>query len=224
MPGLIAEDLLLLLLDDESGRLTHASYLDAGLGGALLVELALAEHVAVRPRKSRWSRPKVVRAGHGEPEDPALGDALSLVEEKPRTAKDLVPRLGKALREPLLEQLAADGVVDRQDEKVLGLFLRSRWPSADSAREEAVRHVLGDVLLRGAEPDPRTAGLVAVLSAMGVAHRVLDREGTSAREVRARAKEVGEGAWAAQAVKDAIAAAQAAMAAVIAGSAIASSG
>ena len=41
MATLIAEDLLLLLLDDESGKLTNATFLDAGLGGALLVELAL---------------------------------------------------------------------------------------------------------------------------------------------------------------------------------------
>ena len=47
MTNLIAEDLVLLLLDDESGKLEHATYLDTGIGGALLVELALAENVSV---------------------------------------------------------------------------------------------------------------------------------------------------------------------------------
>ena len=48
MTTLIAEDLVLLLLDDESGKLTNASYLDTGIGGALLVELALGRDT------SRW--------------------------------------------------------------------------------------------------------------------------------------------------------------------------
>ena len=43
---LIAEDLLLLLLDDESGK-PQTSALTVALGGAVLVELALAEAVAV---------------------------------------------------------------------------------------------------------------------------------------------------------------------------------
>ena len=47
MTTLIAEDLVLLLLDDESGKLTNTSHLDTGIGGALLVELALAETVTV---------------------------------------------------------------------------------------------------------------------------------------------------------------------------------
>ena len=42
MAMLIAEDLLLLLLDDESGKLTNATYLDSSLGGALLVAAGLA--------------------------------------------------------------------------------------------------------------------------------------------------------------------------------------
>ena len=34
---LLAEDLLLLLLEDDSGKLTPTAYLDVGIGGAVLV-------------------------------------------------------------------------------------------------------------------------------------------------------------------------------------------
>ncbi len=47
METLIAEDLLLLLLDDDSGRLTLTSYPQTVLGGALLVELAMSGAVEV---------------------------------------------------------------------------------------------------------------------------------------------------------------------------------
>jgi hypothetical protein len=67
---LLAEDLLLLLVDDDSGKfLLDLTRLDRALAGALLLELALGERVGesevgrrfgrdrVRPRPSRsWSR------------------------------------------------------------------------------------------------------------------------------------------------------------------------
>jgi hypothetical protein len=223
---LIAEELLLLLLDDESGKLTHATYLDAGIGGALLVELALGEHVDV-VKQGRWSRAKVhPTATSGGPEDPVLLEALAVVAEKERTAQDLVARLGKRRRDQLLGRLAEQGVVRPEDDKVLGLFPRHRWPVVDSRHEADVRRRLGDTLLRGVGPEPRTGGLVAVLSAMDLAHQVVDREGLPARQVKKRAKEVAEGDWAAKAVRDAIAAAQAAVAGAVvaatAGSAAAS--
>jgi hypothetical protein len=215
---LIAEELLLLLLDDESGKLTHATYLDAGIGGALLVELALAEHVDV-VKQGRWSRAKVhptaSTATSAAPEDPVLLEALAVVAEKERTAQDLVTRLGKRRRDQLLGRLAEHGVVRREDDKVLGMFPRHRWPAVDSRHEADVRRRLGDTLLRGVGPEPRTGGLVAVLSAMDLAHQVIEREGLPARQVKKRAKEVAEGDWAAKAVRDAIAAAQAAVAGAV---------
>jgi hypothetical protein len=208
---LIAEDLLLLLLDDESGKLTNATYLDTGIGGALLVELALGGHVEVVKKEGMWARAKVHPAGAAPPADPVLSEALGVVAEKERTAQDLVGRLGKKRREPLLERLQADGIVRRDEGKVLGLFPSTRWPAADSSHEREVRRQLGDALVRGVDPAPRIAALVAVLSAMDLAHKVVDGEGLPGRQVKARAKEIADGDWAAKAVKDAISAAQAAM-------------
>ena len=55
---LIAEDLLLLLLDDESGK-PPTNQLQVALGGAILVELALAEAVVVEEKTSMWRAAKV---------------------------------------------------------------------------------------------------------------------------------------------------------------------
>ena len=64
-----------------------------------------------------------------------------------------------------------------------------------------------------------TAALVALLAAIDRAHKVVDHEGLSSREVRRRAKQIAEGAWAAKAVRDAIAAATAATAGAVAATA-----
>ena len=99
---------------------------------------------------------------------------------------------------------------------MLGLFPRKRWPSVDATHEQEVRRALTAALVQGVEPDERTGALIALLSAIDKAHKVVDHEGLSASDVRKRAKEISEGAWAAKAVRDAIAAATAAIAAAVA--------
>jgi hypothetical protein len=214
--SLIAEDLLLLLLDDDRGTLSM-SYPQPTLGGALLVELALVGVVRVE-KTSAWRSAKVVAEPGVEVDDPLLRAALATVAEKERSAQDLVNRLGKHLKDTLAERLVERGILQRVDDRVLGLFPRKRWPAVDSAHEEEVRRELAAVLVTGLTPTPRTGALIALLSAIDKAHKVVDRQGLPVREVRARAKEVAKGDWAAAAVKDAIAASTAAMAAVIAAS------
>lgn len=213
MSLLIAEDLLLLLLDDDTGKLTNAMFLDVGLGGAVLVELALAGSVEVEAAPGRWSRAKVRATTRLPPADPVLREALAVVAEKERASQDLVSRLGRKRREPLLDRLAAAGIVRLEQDKVLGLFPRRRWPAVDSDHEAVVRHSLRDALLHGAQPDERTAALIALLAALDVVHKVVDRRGVPAKEVKRRAREIAEGDWAAGAVKDAVSAAHAAVAA-----------
>ena len=221
MEMLIAEDLLLLLLDDESGKLGHATYLDTGIGGAVLVELALAGCVEVTEGSGAWARSKVTVLPTTPPADPVLREAIELIAAKERTAQDLVGRLGKRRRKSLLERLERAGIVRRQEDKVLGLFPRRRWPAVDAGHENDLRRRLGDALLRGVEPDQRTAALIALLSALDVAHKVIDREGLPTGQVKRRAKDIAQGDWAAKAVRDAVRAAQAAVtaAAVAAGAA-----
>ncbi|MFC4786903.1 GOLPH3/VPS74 family protein [Nocardioides sp. MAHUQ-72] len=221
MGTLIAEDLLLLLLDDEKGTLSASSYADTALGGALLTELALLGAVTVPEKTSVWRSARVLPVAAARVEDPLLAEALATVAEKQRPAQDLVVRLGKGLRGRLAARLVERGILERHDSRALGLFPRKRWPTRDAGPELRVRAALTAVLVQGARPDERTAALVALLAAIDRAHKVVDHPGVSSREVRRRAKEVAEGAWAAKAVRDAIQAATAAITAAIAAGAVA---
>lgn len=215
METLIAEDLLLLLLDDHKGTLTGSTSERPLFGGALLVELALDGCVEVQEKTSVWSSAKVRPTGRAQPVDPLLVEALATVAEKPRSAQDLTTRLGKDTRTRLLDRLVGRGVLERREGRVLGLFPHTTWPAVDLQHERTVRQRLQDVLVTGVEPDPRTAALVALLAAVNQAHRVVDRGPVSARDVRKRAKVIAEGAWAAKAVRDAVQAAQAATTAAV---------
>lgn len=203
---LIAEDLLLLLLDDEKGTVPAGVQTDTGLGGALLVELALSG-VATLGEKGTWTAARVQVAG-ATPADPLLAAAHATVAEQPRTAKALVQRLGKHSREQLVARLVDRGILEERRHAVLGLFPRTTWPTADATHERGLRARLTDVLVRGAEPDERTAALVALTSALGVAGRSVDlsiyRGDVRKRDVERRAKQVAEGDWAAAAVRAAV--------------------
>jgi Golgi phosphoprotein 3 GPP34 len=220
---LIAEDLLLLLLDDESGKVGGSDSAEVALGGAVLAELAIHGAVTVGERTSRFRSPKVLVTGP-PPEDRVLADALEVVGEKERTAQDLVTRLGKGLVHTLGDRLADRGIVERRESRVLGMLPRTRWPAVDSSHEAEVRRSLSSVLVQGTTPDARSGALVAVLAAIDRAHKTVDHEGMSRREVKARATEVSEGAWAATGVRNAIRATNAAVAAAVAAAAASSGG
>lgn len=184
---LIAEELLLLALDDESGAGNSAyGSLDYGLAGAVLLDLSLAGCVDVQDGKV---------AATGVPDDPLLADAGEAVRGsgKPRDAKHWVQRLPKALkplRSRLAERLVEAGVLRKERSKLLGLFPRTRYPEADPATEEALRSRLTAALVDGAEPEPRTALLVSLLVPLDLVKAVVPKE--HRREAKRRAKEIAD--------------------------------
>ena len=220
---LIAEDLLLLLLDEESGKVAASAHAEVALGGAVLAELALLGAVTVEERTSRFRSPKV-RVTGSVPDDRVLADAMALVGEKERTAQDLVAKLGKGQVNALADRMVDRGILGRRESRLLGMLPRTRWPSADSTHATEVKRSLTSVLVQGTTPDARTGALVAVLSAIDRTHNVVDHQGMSRRDLKKRAKVVAEGLWAATAVRDAIQATNAAVTAAVATSAASSGG
>lgn len=223
MSTLISEDLLLLLLDDDKGTMTGTWYPRPVLGGGLLIELALNEAATVEAKASIWTGAKVTAVPQARPEDDLLGAGYDLLAKKPTSAMDLVQRLGNGLQEQLADRLVERGILERRDDKVLGLFPRTRWPMVDSAHEDAVRRAITAALVQGTTPDERTAALIALLSAIDRAHKVVDHDRVPAKDIRKRAKEIADGDFAAKAVRDSISASMAAIATVAAGGAVAGS-
>jgi hypothetical protein len=213
---LIAEDLLLLLLDDQKGTVVGSTDLDTALGGAVLMELAMIGAVTVSAKTRVWRSARVSVDPAAAPDDDVLRAGLAVVAEKERSAEDLVRRLGKGVKDQLTGRLERRGILERREHRVLGLFPRTRWPAADTTHEDAVRRSLTGVLVQGLTPEPRTAALISLLSAIDRAHKIVDRDRLPARQVRKRAKEIAKGDWAATAVKDAVAASTAAVTAAVA--------
>ncbi|MED7928710.1 GPP34 family phosphoprotein [Nonomuraea sp. LP-02] len=211
----IAEELLLLAYSEGEGKqLISTVQLDPALAGALLAELAVEGRVEL-------TDDKLVLTGSAPLGDEELDAVLSRVagEHKERKPAWWVQRLqSHKLRARLLTRLAQSGVLTEQRGKVLGIFPVTRWPEADPSVEADVRERVASVL-GGAEPDPRTAVLIAIMHAAK-----LDRKAFPGAS-KERVKELAEGAWAGDAVAKTIAAINAAtITAITAATVVATSG
>ena len=82
-------------------------------------------------------------------------------------------KVGKGLVETLAERQQQRGVLDRREEKVLGLVTRTRWPSRDPSRKESIRRGLVVILVQGGCADARNAALIGLLLAVHRLHRTI---------------------------------------------------
>ncbi|MGH3316243.1 MAG: GOLPH3/VPS74 family protein [Nocardioidaceae bacterium] len=221
---LIAEDLLLLVTDDATGKpIVGSTELEHALAGAVLLELAMSGRVDVEKGTGFGRGDRVVVTDASRTEDPVLDDALSRIAEKPRKPQSVVGALRKGLRARLYERMAAHGILRMEQGRVLGLFPTTRWPAVDSAHERQLRQALHDVLVVGVEPQPRIGAIVSLLYAINAVPKVVgSRE--NRRAVKARAKAIAEGAWAAAAVRKAVEAVNAATVAAVTAVAAANGG
>jgi len=205
-----AAELLLLALDDESGRpVVDGSTLNAALAGTAVAELVAAGALALQEGDGGEVRAgRLRRTGAARPADPLLAEVVDACHGKaPGDAVGALTTMtftdrGAELREQLLEELVADGVLTHERGKVLGLFPTRRWPEADPSTEREVRERVRAVLVHGAEPDPRTALLVSMLSVTKLAPKVFP--GDDRKAVQARADAVRESGWAGGAVAKAL--------------------
>jgi hypothetical protein len=174
---LLAEELLLLLLDDEKGTVS-ATAANAGLAGALLLDLVEAGRL----------NEDMSRIG-SEPSEPALAAAWRAIDE-PKPAKHWVSKLPgrlKPIKGTIADGLVARGVLDERRHKTLGLFSSTRYPELDPGPETELRARLRRVLVDGAEPDPRTVSLLGLLVPLDLVKRVVSRGERKAAVARAKA-------------------------------------
>ncbi|CCH27444.1 GPP34 family phosphoprotein [Actinosynnema sp. NPDC047251] len=205
----LADELALLAYDDDGTCRLGQPSLGYGLAGAVLVELAIAGRVDVVDK--RVAALSTAPIGH-----PVLDAALTTIaDDKLRRPKEWVQKLAKGLTDDVLDGLADQEVLRREQDKVLWVFPRTRFPSpggVEPALETEVRRRLAKAIETDDKVDPRTAALCSIIKAVQFDRKVF----TQPRDrVKKRLREISEGGWAADATRKAIEEVQAALTAVM---------
>ncbi len=220
----LAEELLLLSLDDDKGTIPGSAEqaLGYGLAAAGIVDLLLANRLAVQDKKK-------LSVVDGTPtRDELLDEMLVHIQQSKRTrsVSDWVQDFGnggiRKMQERLERRLVEKGILRDEEGKYLKLIPWHHYPTVDGAPEAETREKLREVLLGGEQPDVRTATVISLARAC----ELLDQLFPKAERKRAdqRAKEIAKGEVAGAAVSEAVEeAAAATVAAMVAVSTVSTS-
>jgi plasmid stability protein len=175
----LAEELLLLAYDDQTGKATGSRIgLDLGMAAAVMVDLALAGRIAYVDGYLKVIDPSPV----GDP----IADAVlaKAVAGDPHTPAQWIQRLRHGLRARVLADLVERGVVQDVDETQMDFIHVHRYPTIDRAFETEIRERLAAALISEEAPDERTAALATLLCAirMEPALRLPPEEAAEAHE------------------------------------------
>jgi len=210
----LSEQLLLLALQDEKGTvISRASMaLDFGLTGALLMELALRDRIAVRDGKLGI----MVSDPTG---DPLLDEVLNNIvgrDGKPRPLRYWLPRLArkiKRLRHRVADRLVASGILRCEHRRILGIFPSVRYPTVNPLPELETRERLKSAILMDAEPGKDTIVLAGLLKACNLVQEVFDKR--TKKQALRRLRKLTADEPVSRAVGETVAAVQAAVTAAV---------
>jgi hypothetical protein len=168
MPLTMPEEILLLMLDDQSGRLQEraAPSGDYAVAGAVIAELALAGRIDTDPKRLFVVDPtstgdalqdralaQIVAAA-------APGDSRFWIETLAADADDY--------REILFERLVGKGILKRVEGRFLWVFPERRYPQISDKEEREVKARIMGVLFKDEIPDPRDSLLIGLCRAAGL--------------------------------------------------------
>lgn len=201
---LIAEDLLLVLLNESLGKpVVDSTKLPRVLAGALVLELAMNSSVRITGKGEAVKDGRLVVAGPPPP-DPLLARAHALVgtAKSPMKPQKAIEKLQKNLAKEVAGRLVQQGFVDEHSDRVLGLFPTTSWPAKDPSRRRWLIQWIGSSIVDGTTPAPEFSALISLLSAIDAVPKVLP--GVDKKAAKKRAKEIAEGDWAGAAVRKAV--------------------
>lgn len=197
----LAEDLLLLALDDDKGTVSwqRSTAVPYGLGGALLTDLAALGRVDTVDKK-------IVVTDPSPTGDELLDEALQTIQasKKPRDAKHWVGKLGgrKGLKEQLARRLVERGILREEEHKFLWVFDSPRFPTSDPGPEASLRGQIRDVVIAGVEPDTRMLLLLSLINATDLTDAIFEKD--ERKQAKRRIKELVEGEQFGKAVGSAV--------------------
>ena len=126
----------------------------------------------------------------------------------------------KKLKDRLLDRLVRQGILRREEHKVLWVIPAKRYPTLSGAPEMRRRELIRSAVLHQAKPDERTAILISLVGACGLVKEIFKKE--ERKKAKKRIKEIAKDEAVGKAVADTVAGVQAAVLTAITASTAAS--
>jgi hypothetical protein len=162
------EEILLLMLDDETGRLIDraAPSGDYALAGSILAELALQNRIDTDPKR--------LFAGNPAPTGTkVLDDVVQriIAEPEPHDSRwwiETLARDAETYRDEFFKILVSRGVLKAEEGRFLWFFSERRYPMVSDKEEREVKARLMAVIFNDEIPDPRDSLLIGLTRAAGL--------------------------------------------------------
>ncbi|MEA5594838.1 GOLPH3/VPS74 family protein [Rivularia sp. UHCC 0363] len=199
----LSQDLILLALNPETGKTRFSFYaaLEYGLVGSLLLDLILRDKLEIDNDN------RVIGAIAGNTGDEFLDQRLNevLASSRPQTARFWVTRWRRRYRwfQPIvLQNLVNLGVLQRQEQRILGLFPTRRYFLTDESIQREIVQQVRAAVLEGIGLNSRMVALISLMQASHLTDAVFRPE--ERPEARSRIKAISAGELVGKAVSMAI--------------------
>lgn len=196
----LADELVLLAYRDDGELIPEAGYLDLGLAGAHLADLALHGKIVMREG--------TVVALDPTPTGLTVVDEVlnQIVASKPRSPGDWIRVLGvPGTRQAVLTGLVDAGVMERQRGRALLIFPKTRYPTprgTEAAPETELRRRLHNAITSNEPVAPGTAAICGLIGVLRWEQSIF--WGLPPTQVMTRLAEINRADWGAEAVQETI--------------------
>jgi hypothetical protein len=171
-----SEEIMLLLLDDESGEFAHIPEwsLRYALAGAVLMDLALENRIDTDPKRLTLLDPTPVG-------DDLLDPTLESIS-KSTEVHDIchwiehVAENAYSIRDKSMKRLILSGILESRDDRFMWVFRSRRYPIVDGKAEREVKLRIMEVLFSDVIPDPRDIVIICLADACGIFRSLLSKQ------------------------------------------------
>ncbi len=168
-----AEELMLLILDDENGRFARVPdrLMRYALAGGVLMDLALENRIDTDLKNLILVDSTPVGDSLL---DPTLADIAQADDTK--DARFWVERTAlraDTIREEALNRLVKQGILKREEDRFLWVFQSRRYPIIDNTAEREVKLRLMEVLFSDQIPGPRDVVIIGLAHACDIFKEIL---------------------------------------------------
>ncbi len=174
-----AEEIMLLLLDDESGEFAHIPEwsLRYALAGAVLMDIALENRIDTDPKRLTLLDPTPIGDDLLDPtlesiaQSTEVHDICHWIEHSAESAY--------SVRDKAMKRLITHGILESRDDRFLWVFRSRRYPVVDGKAEREVKLRIMEVLFSDVIPDPRDIVIICLADACGIFRTLLSKQESS---------------------------------------------